>query len=238
MQPCRLTLGCGNDHAGIGPCYHGLGEFSFHCGGISREGAIDDWVNLQLGGVGNDRHHVVERDLALAVGVERETRNSLREAWRSPPSRAISTARASGAIRRLPRHAAHRRSVLQVRVRRRDSRRWRRRSGPARRPCAAGGFGPEFACLYHDAAVLQRRLRQCINSAGKTPRARRVRELRGGRRTAAPSTLHRPGATARLKAHRRPASPVKTDRWDHRPLMPAARRRVRAPDRHRDHRAG
>ena len=72
MQPRRLALGGGNDHAGIGAGDHGLGELAFDQVRLAGKGAVDDRIDLQFGRIGDHRHHVVERDLALAVRVERE----------------------------------------------------------------------------------------------------------------------------------------------------------------------
>ena len=72
VQPRGLALRRGDDHAGIGAGDHGLGEFGFDQVGLSGERAVHDRIDLQFGSVGDHRHHIVERDLAFAVGVERK----------------------------------------------------------------------------------------------------------------------------------------------------------------------
>ena len=72
VQPRGLALRGGDDHAGIGAGDHGFGKFAFDHLGPAGKGAVDDRIELQLGRIGDDRHHVVERDLALAMGIERE----------------------------------------------------------------------------------------------------------------------------------------------------------------------
>ena len=237
VQPRRLALRGRDDHAGIGAGDHRLGEFGFDQIRLAGEGAVDDRIDLQFGGVGDHRHHVVERDLALAVGVERELA-SVRCARPGGRRRAAPSAtRARPARCANSRPAIHRRSISQGRARRRDSRRSRPRSWRARRPCAAAipaaARRPRSRCGNPSAAARPAYRRRWQNCA-----SRRGPGSRGGRRTAASSSLHRPAATARRKARRRPASPAKTDRWDRRPRRPAAHRRARAPGRHRDRRAG
>ena len=205
--------------------------------GFPGKGAVHDRIELQLGSIGHDRHHIVERDLAFAVGVERKLLQFV--------ARGLAVA----AEQRHQRRAGVRRDA-QIRdpqfvvdqfrklaLRRRDSSRSRPRSWRARRPCAAAipaaARRPRSRCGNPSAAnppAYRRRWQNCGS--------RRGRGSRGGRRTAASSWLHRPAATARPKARRHPASPAKTDRWDRRPRTPAARRRVRAPGPHRDRRAG
>ncbi len=72
MQPGRLALGGGDDHARIGAGDHGLGKFGFDQIRLSGKRAVHDRIDLQLGSVGDHRHHVLERDLGLAVGIKRE----------------------------------------------------------------------------------------------------------------------------------------------------------------------
>ena len=72
MQPCRLALRGGDDDTGIGAGDHGFGKFAFDQVRLAGKSAVHDRVQLQLGRVGDDGHDVVERDLALAVGIERK----------------------------------------------------------------------------------------------------------------------------------------------------------------------
>ncbi len=72
VQPGRLALGGGNDHAGIGAGDHGLGEFGFDQFRPAGERAVDDRIDLQFRRIGHHRHDILERDLALAMGIERE----------------------------------------------------------------------------------------------------------------------------------------------------------------------
>ena len=72
MQPGRLALGGGDDHPRVGAGDHGLGEFAFDQFRLSSECAVDDRVDLELGSIGHNRHHVVERDLGFAMAIERE----------------------------------------------------------------------------------------------------------------------------------------------------------------------
>jgi len=78
-------------------------------------------------------------------------------------------------------------------------------------------LGAQLAGLDHDAAIPDRHLRQGVDTAGKTARAGAGPGWRGGHRTAAPSSLHRPAVTVQPIVRRRPVAPSKTDRWDRRP---------------------
>ena len=72
VQPCRLAQRGRDDHAWIGAGDHRFGKLAFDQVRLARKGAIHDRVELQLGRVGHDGHDIVERDLALAVGIERK----------------------------------------------------------------------------------------------------------------------------------------------------------------------
>ena len=67
-----MALRGGEDHAGIGAGGERLGELGFHQLRIAGEGAVDDRVDLEVGGVRDHRRHIVQRHLAGAVGIERQ----------------------------------------------------------------------------------------------------------------------------------------------------------------------
>jgi len=72
VQPGGMALRGGNDHARIGAGDYGLGEFGFDHVRLSGKRTVDNRIDLEFGCVGDHRHHILERDLALSVGVERE----------------------------------------------------------------------------------------------------------------------------------------------------------------------
>src|SRR3954447_9762 len=72
VQPCRLALGGGNNHAGISSGDHGLGEFGFEQVRLSRKRAVDDRIDLEFGRIRYHRHHIIDRDLSAAVREQHE----------------------------------------------------------------------------------------------------------------------------------------------------------------------
>ena len=90
-----------DDDAGIGAGDHRLGEFGLDQVRLAGKGAIDDRIELHLGGVGHDRHHVVERHLALAMREQRELAQFVARGLAVAAEQRISAARASGAMRRV-----------------------------------------------------------------------------------------------------------------------------------------
>ena len=137
---------------------------------LSGERAVDDRVDLELGGVGDHRHHVVERDLARAVGVEREFLQFV--------ARGLAVAAEQGhqdragvggdAQIRDPQLAVDQsRELARVVGIAGD----RDRGLGALAGLAQRRFRPQLAGLDHDAAILQGKIRQRIDAAGETARA-------------------------------------------------------------------
>mgnify|MGYP003693733249 CR=1 FL=1 len=237
VQPRGLALRRGDDHAGIGAGDHRFSKLALDSRGVAGERAVDDRIELQFGGVGDDRHDVLERHLALAVGVERELAQFVaggpavaaeqRHQDRTGIGRNAQAGNAQFVVDQFGQIA------LGVGIAGDRDRRLGALAGLAQRRFRPAARRPRSRCGNPSAAIPRAYRRRWQNCA-----SRRGRGSRGGRRTAAPSWLRRPAATARPTVRRRRAAPAKTDRWGHRRRMPSARRRARAPGRRRDHRAG
>ena len=206
--------------------------------GLAGEGAVDDRIEFQLGGVRRPRPSR-RRASPRARHGHRARASSIRCARPGGRRRATTSApRARPARCASSRPSIRRRSVLPDRARRRDSSRsptavlarsQALRSGDSRRSSPASiTMRQSF-----DGISAQR-----IDAAGKTARAGAHPD-----RAASAEQRHRHrlldqprrlgGKLVAVHPHQR-----KRIVMDRRPRRPAARRRARAPGRHRDRRAG
>ena len=153
---------------------------------LAGKGAIYIRIKLQLRRVGDHCHHIVERDLALAVGIEGELAQFVARGLAvAALTNDINTARASAAIRRLDARNSSSISRAEVALGVGISADRDRGLGALARP-SQRRFRPQLAGLDHDAAILYRQIGQRVDSASKTTGA-------GAHANGAAATEHRDG---------------------------------------------
>ncbi len=137
VQLCRLALRGHDDHARINPGRHRFCKGCFHIGGASGKRIVDDGIECEPRRVGNNRCHIIERDLTLAVSIKRELAESRFAKLAGRHQAARSEPRERQARFSSSRCAAPRRSGAPDRARYLHNTRWRPPISRVRTFCGA-----------------------------------------------------------------------------------------------------